>query len=135
MQDSFPVNTRTTSLVGANAPQLYFVSGDEAHGKKTQTVIHEPEPSTQAVPKPKPETHAPPVLRGAPNSPLEYVSFGLQTDPFSSFIVPMKIHLDENEEVIVNIVCSVSQFTKIICVKYKILSFSRNLSYFSFFEF
>ena len=39
VQDSFPINTRTTSLVGASAPQLYFVSADETHGKKNQTIL------------------------------------------------------------------------------------------------
>lgn len=62
------------------------------------------------------ETHAPPVLRGSPNSPLEYVSFGLQTDPFSSFIVPLKIHLDEDETVIVNFACSVSRDINILVI-------------------
>lgn len=38
-QDSFPINSRTTSLVSANVPQLYFVSADETHGKKQQTLL------------------------------------------------------------------------------------------------
>ncbi|CAG5080152.1 Oidioi.mRNA.OKI2018_I69.PAR.g9488.t1.cds [Oikopleura dioica] len=57
------------------------------------------------------ETHAPPLLRGQPNIPLEYVSFGLQTEPFSSFILPLKIHLDENEMVTINIACSLGTVT------------------------
>ena len=39
VQDSFPINTRTTSLVGASAPQLYFVTATETHGKDTQMVL------------------------------------------------------------------------------------------------